>query len=337
MVTPDGKLHQVNSADGSDQFPPLTFLPPGARGSSLTVNRTAIYTTTSGNCGGAPNGVWTIDLNEDEPHPVQFALDSGEATGPGGFAIGDDGTVYVQTGPGETDPAANKWANTLLALAPKDLKLKGHFTIAGSDLKMGGNAAAPVVFEHGGRDIIATAGSDGRIYLLDSASFGGDKAVLHRTARIASENGGIWGGLSTWQDAAGTRWLAAPVWGPLSADLKPPVTNGPTSRGAIIAFKVEEQSGALGLTPAWVSRDLNSPVPPVITSGVVFALSTGGGERHERATLYALDGVTGKEMYSTGDQVGAPANLTGLTVANGRVYFTTTDGTLYAFGLFLEI
>jgi len=75
----------------------------------------------------------------------------------------------------------------------------------------------------------------------------------------------------------------------------------------------------------------------VITAGVVFALSTGGGQTHERATLYALDGVTGKELYATGDQVGAPGSLTGLTVANGRVYFTTIDSTLYAFGIRLEI
>ena len=77
-------------------------------------------------------------------------------------------------------------------------------------------------------------------------------------------------------------------------------------------------------------------------SGVVFALSAGEYTRDERpkgathATLYALDSATGKELYSTGDQVTAPGNLTGMTIANGRVYFTTNDGTLYAFGIFLE-
>jgi outer membrane protein assembly factor BamB len=339
VLTPDGKLHQVNSSDGSDQFPPLDFLPPGARASSLTLDRTAVYTTTSGNCGGTPNGVWAIDLNADEPRPVHFELNSGEAGGPGGFAMGHDGTVYVQTGSGEMDPAANKWANTLLALAPNDLKLQGHFTISDSDLKTGWSPAMPVVFDYAGRDFVATAGSDGRIYLLDPASIGGDdhKTALHQTVRIASENGGIWGGLSTWQDADGTRWLAAPIWGPVSEELKPLATNGPTPHGAIVAFKVQEQSGAMVLTPTWVSRDLNSPVPPVITAGVVFALSTGGGQTNERAILYALDGITGKELYATGDQVGAPGSLTGLTVANGRVYFTTIDGTLYAFGIRLEI
>ena len=52
--------------------------------------------------------------------------------------------------------------------------------------------------------------------------------------------------------------------------------------------------------------------------------------------MYAFDGATGKEVYSTGNQVTAPANLTGMTLANGRVFFSTTDSTLYGFGIFLE-
>jgi outer membrane protein assembly factor BamB len=100
-----------------------------------------------------------------------------------------------------------------------------------------------------------------------------------------------------------------------------------------VAYKVEEANGKPVLTQAWVSRNMSSPEPPVITNGVVFALSAG---ESTHATLYALDAATGKEMYSTGDQVTAPGNLTGITLANGRVYFTTNDGTLYAFGIFLE-
>ncbi|MEJ7607705.1 MAG: PQQ-binding-like beta-propeller repeat protein [Bryobacteraceae bacterium] len=89
------------------------------------------------------------------------------------------------------------------------------------------------------------------------------------------------------------------------------------------------------LTPAWVSRDMKSPQPPVITSGIVFGLASGEGSTP--AVLYAFDGATGKEMYSSGNPVAAPANLTGVTIENGRVFFTTTDGHLYAFGVFLEI
>ena len=109
---------------------------------------------------------------------------------------------------------------------------------------------------------------------------------------------------------------------------------GPHRMVSIAAFKVEEQSGKPVLTQAWVSRDIGSPQPPVIAGGVVFALASGKAGTH--ATLYALDAATGRELYSSRNLVTAPAALTGMTVANGRVYFGTTDGTFYTFGMYME-
>jgi len=132
------------------------------------------------------------------------------------------------------------------------------------------------------------------------------------------------------------------------------VTNGDAPHGSIVAFKVEEKDGKTVLSPAWVSRDLIIPAPPVIANGVVFALSSGeyvrqanenqGGlftsqERAERsvhAVLYALDGETGKELYSSGDDITAFTHFAGMAVANGRVYFGTYDNTLYSFGIPME-
>lgn len=331
----DGTLRQLNSADGSDQFPPLKFLPPDGRASVLTLQDGVLYTTTSG-CDGGPNGVWAIDLNEDDPKPVSFLSHGGSISGIGGFALGMDGTVYVQTGAGESDPAAGKWSETLLALTPKDLKLKNYFTAPGS------GSVTPVVFQWKGREVVVSGGKNGSLYLLDAQSLGGEdhKSPLYQTAPLSTA--GIWGGLASWEDTDGTRWVLAPVWGPLNSQLKSLLTNGDAPNGSIVAFKVEDQGGKPVLTPVWVSRDMSSPEPPVITSGVVFALSAGEFTREQRAkrsthaTLYALDGATGKEMYSTGNQVPVPANLTGVTIANGRVYFTTIDNTLYAFGIYLE-
>ena len=48
--------------------------------------------------------------------------------------------------------------------------------------------------------------------------------------------------------------------------------------------------------------------------------------------LYALDGRTGKELWSSGDQITSWNHFTGLSVANGRVYIGTYDGMLYCFG-----
>jgi outer membrane protein assembly factor BamB len=168
-------------------------------------------------------------------------------------------------------------------------------------------AVSPVVFAYSGRDLVVTAGKDGRINLLDSADL---VKPLYRSAAL----GAVSGGLSSWLGMDGTRWVLVPV------------------NGSVTAFKVEEQDGKTVLTRAWASRDLNSLQAPVIAGGVVFALATAGN----RATLYALDGTTGKELYSSRNLVTAPASPTGMTVANGRVYFATTDGTLYAFGIYME-
>jgi len=105
------------------------------------------------------------------------------------------------------------------------------------------------------------------------------------------------------------------------------------------------------LTPAWISRDMNRAEPPVIANGVVFAY--GNGEDTEqaypdvglddvasrripgstRAVLYALDAQTGKELWSSGDQIAKWNHWTGLSVANGRVYIGTFDSILYCFGI----
>jgi outer membrane protein assembly factor BamB len=49
--------------------------------------------------------------------------------------------------------------------------------------------------------------------------------------------------------------------------------------------------------------------------------------------LYALDGQTGKELWSSGNQIESWNHFSGLTVANGRAYIATFDGVLYCFGV----
>ena len=98
-------------------------------------------------------------------------------------------------------------------------------------------------------------------------------------------------------------------------------------------------------------RDMNMADPPVIANGVVFASaaakapcrrapSAGHGSRRlsripesTHAVLYALDAQTGKELWSSGDQIKSWNHFSGLSVANGRVYIGTYDGMLYCFGI----
>jgi outer membrane protein assembly factor BamB len=110
--------------------------------------------------------------------------------------------------------------------------------------------------------------------------------------------------------------------------------NGAAAHGSIVAFKVEEKEGKTVLTPAWSSRDLVNPAPPVIANGVVIALSEGDAKNH--ATLYVLDADTGKELYSSGDAISTYAHLAGVAVGDGHAFFVTHDNMLYSFGIGME-
>ena len=60
------------------------------------------------------------------------------------------------------------------------------------------------------------------------------------------------------------------------------------------------------------------------------------GEKHwdsKDAILYALDAQNGKELWNSGDTMKSFQHWGGLSVANGRVYLATFDGTLYCFGI----
>ena len=353
VLTSGGTLHKFNVDNGAEMQPPIPFLPPNANAHSLNIAESVVYTTTTLNCGGVPNAVWAIDFSKPSPNQaVSFSLNGDDFVGIGGPVLGTDGTVYVQTGDAELDPAANKYGSAVLALTAKELKLKSYFAIPRTQSTRRSpelNGTSPLVFAHKGKDLVVTAGKDGRIYLLDSASLGGaDNATpLFRTEPVAKtepavDAGGVWGGLSTWAEANGTRYVLAPVWGQLNPELKAPNDNGDVKNGAIVAFKLDDTGDKPALTLAWVSRNMSSPAPPVIAQGVVFALSNGESGRkakksgNDHATLYGLDALTGKEIYSTADQVKVPGALTGVSIANGRVYFATADNTIWAFGKYLE-
>jgi hypothetical protein len=337
LLAADGKLHRLDTSTGKDVKPPFDFLPAHADASNLNFADDTVYTTTSNGCGGAPNAVWAADVTDtDHPKVASFVSDGAGFVGEGGAAADTNGTIYVQTGDGTLDAASNKWANSVLALTPKELKLKDYFTAPE------GGSATPIVFTNKDRELVVVAGNDGRVYLLDSQSLGGSdhQTPLASSVPVSSEKKAILG-LSTWEDTSGIRFIAATIAGPVSGDIKSSQTNGDAPNGSIVALKLNDDGGKLTLVPAWASPDISMPQGPVIANGVVFVLSAGEARSKAKqlkghATLFGLDAGTGKEIYSTGDQVNAPANPTGITIANGRVYFTTADSDLYAFGYSLE-
>jgi outer membrane protein assembly factor BamB len=72
----------------------------------------------------------------------------------------------------------------------------------------------------------------------------------------------------------------------------------------------------------------------VVANGVVIVLSEGNAKTHAR--LYVLDADTGKELYTSGDEIATYAKMSGVSVADAHVFFTTHDGTLYSFGIDIE-
>lgn len=364
VISIDGKLHALNLVNGEDRFPPKPFVPAYSKNWSLNSWRNFIYTTTSQGCAHTKSGVWGMDIASPEKPVFSFQSDAfgGGVWGRGGASIGTNGTIYAETGDGPFDAASGKYGNSLLELFPQDLKLADYYTppnvsyLTRKDLDMGN--ITPVVFPYKGRELVVGSGKEGALFMVDSKSLGGEthRTPLFQSPLYANEAAdiagrGFWGAFATWEDAQGARWIYAPAWGPPASKAPSfPITNGPTPDGSLMAFKVEDKDGQPVLTPAWISHDMAVPEPPVIANGVVFSISSGEFTRQVKengqlytaderialtkgnATLYAFDAQTGKELFSSGTIMPSFTHFGAVAVSDGRVYASTHDSTLYAFG-----
>jgi outer membrane protein assembly factor BamB len=174
---------------------------------------------------------------------------------------------------------------------------------------------------------------------------------------------GIWGAMAAWQDAQGRQWIVVPFYGPVSREFKAPVEHGRPASGGVAAYTLEQLGGQWQLVPQWLSGDMDMAEHAIVANGIVFTYASGedttqtipdrawdapvGGRmgggldssagrripNSRRATLYALDALTGKLLWSSGDEIRSWNHYSGLTVANGRAYLATFDGTLYCFGV----
>jgi outer membrane protein assembly factor BamB len=360
----DGTLRRLDLATGKEIAPPAKFMPPNGKPYALNLYKNAVYTHTAQGCGGNPNMVYIYDLATDKVG--SWGPAGGGMWGRTGPAISSKGVLYTGTGDGRWDPENGIYGNGIIGVmqdpATKAGKLVDYYGPTNAewlfkrDLDM---QVTPAIFKYKGKELMIDAGKECVIYLMDTESIGGDdhRTPLHRTPLICNEevnfaSAGIWGSMGTWEDAKGTRWALTPFWGPKHSKFKAPIENGPVKYGAIAAFKVEEKAGKWMLTPAWISRDMNHAEPPVIANGVIFAYGSGEDtdqarfdiglaynradyriKGSTRAVLYALDAQTGKELWSSGDQIASWSHWGGLSVANGRVYINTFDGMQYCFGV----
>jgi outer membrane protein assembly factor BamB len=322
----DGMVHQLSVQTGKDiVMQPLSFVPANANATALILVDGVLYTSTANECGGAPNAVWAVDLSTPGQPIASWNTNGPSIAGSAGPTIGTDGTVYVATNDA-AGPAAN-YANSVVALEPKTLKVGDYYTQPRADF-----SASPLVIEYEAKDVIIAAAKDRHIYVLNSTSLGGTD---HHTplSSVVTTGDSAPNALASWQDSAGTRWVMAPTG------------------SAISAFKIVDQRGIPTLQPVWTSREMTSPSAPIVINDVVFALSSGEFrppvsspqvaveqrvQRSKPAVLYALEASTGKELWNSGTTITSFAHSGGLSGGFGQVYVETYDSTFYTYGFAIE-
>jgi hypothetical protein len=359
MTDGGGMLHTLDTANGEDLTPPFRF------------GQSKFPLQLVGNTLWAPIGGGMAATKLDDPtHHVYMTQGMGRSGGLWGLrgaAVDSTGTIWSTTGDGNvdtSDPNNLIIANSMVAfqIDGDHVKVKDYFTPANwywlwkRDLDPNNTAT---IFTYKGRELLVASGKECRLFLLDPKSPGGadHHTPLYKTPLFCNEDAdfqdqGSWGALSTWEDASGTRWVLAPFWGPVHSQFRFPTVNTPVAKeGGVAAFKVQETAGKVELVPVWVSRDMHRGYPPVIANGVVYAYGSGEETKQAwpdiglnfdssiragksgHATIYALDGQTGKELWSSGDTITAFNHFAGLSIANGKIYLGTYDGTFWAFGL----
>ena len=290
LNTSDGKLRGLSLSTGDERVTPADFVTPFARNWSLNLIDDVIYSPTARGCGRAIANISAMDVSDPaHPHVSRLYTSGGRpagAWGRGGVVRGPRG-IIAQTADGLYDPAAGSYGETVMALAPKELRIVDSFTpsnwkyLNSKDLDFG--SAGPVVFPFQGRTLVATIAKEAVLYLLDANALGGfdHSTPLYRSDRLGNDEEmlggrGVWGSIATDVDRQGRRFLYVPMWGPPSKSA-PPFTfsYGDAPKGSVMAFQVSGEGDKLSLIPMWISCDMHVPDPPVVANGVVYAIQTG--------------------------------------------------------------
>ena len=292
LNTSDGKLRGLSLSNGEDRISPADFVTPFARNWSLNLIDNIVYSPTGRGCGAAASNISAMDLS-DPTHPQlsRFYTSGGRPAGPwgrAGMVKGPKG-IYTQTADGLPDPASGVYGSMVLVFDAKQLRLVDSFTpsnweyLNARDLDLG--SASPVVFPYRNRTLVASAAKEGVVYLLDANALGGGppnhSQPLYQSAPLGNDElllggRGVWGAMATYQNPQGDRFLYVPMWGPASKNAPAfPHSYEVAPHGSIMAFRISGEADKPSLTPAWISRDLQVPDPPVVANGVVYAIQTG--------------------------------------------------------------
>ena len=364
----DGRLRTLDVATGANLAPPEKFTAPNGKQYALNLFNGVIYLSTAQLCGGTTHAFLSFDLATRKTSI--FVPDGGGLWGRRGVAVDPEGRVFMGTGDGPFVPATKTLGSTVVAVKldeNKQLQLADYFAAPNAnflyrrDLDLN---VTPIAFDYRGRKFLVATSKECRLWLLDRDSLGGSdhRTALHITPLLCNDvqrldAHGVWGAMATWQDSQGRQWVLVPFYGPVSREFKAPIEHARPTRGGVGAYTLEQTNGKWQLVPQWLSRDMDLAEHVLVASGVVFVYSSGEDARQgvpdhpfdapaparpgpirriaesRRAQLYALDGITGRELWNSGDTITSWNHSSGLTVANGRAYLATYDGTIYTFGV----
>jgi iron transport multicopper oxidase len=336
-----------------------------------------IYAAFSGHCGtgnyhgwvigftpqGAPAGAWSSTTNIFLNGGGIWMSGGGILSDAGGrlyIASGNDHDIsgpsaetHVPDGCGNCVVRLQSNGSTLTATQFFSPKNTNQLSAADSDLGSGGltelvgTNGAPRLFN--GKRVIASAGKEGYVYLLDADHLGGyqqaagagDK-VLKRYGRF----GGVWSKPTQWPGDGG--WLYIPTASPSVADNADLIASG--SIGRLQAYQVGvDGAGNPSLTPATTGNTptadetlgFGSSAPVVTSNGasagsaVVWVIRTKENyQEGANAVLTAYHAVpSGGHMVKIREfPIGHASKFVPPGVANNRVYVGTRDGHVLAYG-----
>lgn len=311
VLTPDGMLHEQVLTTGVDYAEPVKFLPNAQGGiRNLNVVGKTIYTVTEQGCGDSVNALWSLDMGNG--YAVQ-SYKPGKILDLMGPPIEGENAILL-TGDAS---GSDEHANSVVAVNARSMTPSAWYTPGGKLARV-----SPVSFTLRGKQVVGAPGPDGSVVLLDATALGGPDhhTTLATSQKLFTPSADTWGALSTWADTDGTAYLYASI------------SDGP--HGTLAAYRIQDQDGTIVLTPAWHKDNLVNPSPAVIGNGVLAMLAEGDAKTH--ATLLVMDAKTGKQLFTSGDAIPTYAHLSGLSMGDGHVFFTTHDNTLYSFGIGIE-
>ena len=177
-VSSDGLIHSLNEHTGGDLVPAARFIRGNAKVEDVISIANVVYAVTADDCGGAPNGVWSIDLKDNMVN--EWKTDDASVIG---LAFGTDGTVYATT------------TNGIATLEEKTLKFKRQ--------EHGPFATAPLVFKFKDKEYVAAGNKSGHIFVMDPVS-------LDLLVNLSGGGAKLSSAFASWEDSeTKTPWLVA--------------------------------------------------------------------------------------------------------------------------------